>query len=157
MYKKPINSSRKVDVVKYIFIPFRKLCYFPVIGSRTILMFISLKTRNHMKLLYEKCLSLLGDYMYCGMIDKHVEPFYLSFFVTGYVLPLCLICLLYVMIVCHLNKHKMPTNPTKNDKNRHRTSHVFKVCLLYITQLDFLFIANQNMQSWSKMVHHGST
>lgn len=61
------------------------------------------------------------------MIDHAWKPFYVTFFVTGYVLPLCLICFLYVLIVCHLKKHRMPTNPAKNEKGKDRTSHVFKV------------------------------
>ena len=116
-------------------------------------MFICWKN-NQMKLLNDKYFFLSGDYMYCGMIGSHVKPFYLSFFVTGYVLPLCLICLLYVMIVCHLKKHKMPTNPTKNDKNRDRTSHVFKVRCLLHCEIKLKFTTNQDIRhiwnTWKK-------
>ena len=66
-----------------------------------------------------------GEFSYCGMTNSAVGPLFLTFFIFSYALPLVLICLLYILIICHLQR----SNPTSLDSShsRERTVHVCKV------------------------------
>ena len=66
-----------------------------------------------------------GHYSYCGMERSAIGPVFLTFFIFSYALPLVIICLLYILIICHLQK----SNPTSLDNahSRERTAHVCKV------------------------------
>ncbi len=69
-------------------------------------------------------------YSYCGMLTDHIKVFVLWFFVTGYLLPLCVICLLYCLIVMYLYLHRMPAPHSQNNAKtqaKDKTAHVLKV------------------------------
>ena len=66
------------------------------------------------------------SYSYCGMEDKAVGPLFISFFIFSYILPLFIICFLYLLIVWHLHKNKKVSS-LKQDRGKDRTTHVAKV------------------------------
>nr|AKQ63070.1 DH31-like receptor 2 [Platynereis dumerilii] len=65
-------------------------------------------------------------YTYCGLEDKSVGPLFISFFVCSYVLPLFVICFLYLLIVWHLHKSKKLSS-IKQERGNNRTTHVARV------------------------------
>ena len=71
-----------------------------------------------------------GDYSYCGMNTSAVEPVFITFFVFAYVLPLLLICVLYVPIMLHLRQSKGTT--LDNAHAKERTARACKVIILVV-------------------------
>ena len=55
------------------------------------------------------------------MLTDHIKVFVLWFFVTGYLLPLCVICLLYCLIVMYLYLHRMPASHSRTPAPHSRT------------------------------------
>lgn len=66
-----------------------------------------------------------ADFSFCGIRNVSIGPLFLTFFIFSYALPLILICLLYILIICHLQR----SNPSTldNSHSRERTAHVCKV------------------------------
>ena len=68
-------------------------------------------------------------YSYCGMVDSATAPFFFSFFVFAYVLPLLAICILYLLIMRHLNANKSANVGASANE---RTSRVWKVVVVVV-------------------------
>jgi len=50
--------------------------------------------------------DVAGSYEYCGVEDDALSVTVLAFFVVGYALPLTAISALYVLIACHVRRHR---------------------------------------------------
>ena len=72
----------------------------------------------------------MGVYSYCGITTSAVEAVFLTFFVFAYVLPLLLICVLYVPIMWHLRPSK--TSTVDNAHSKERTARACKVIILVV-------------------------
>ena len=68
-------------------------------------------------------------YSYCGMENTATTPFFFSFFVFAYVLPLLAICILYLLIMRHLNQNKSASVGASAGE---RTSRVWKVVVVVV-------------------------
>ena len=74
--------------------------------------------------------NTFGDFMYCGITKHAIGPVFISFFVFAYVLPLLLICVLYIPIMLHLRQNKPST--IDNAHAKERTARAYKVIILVV-------------------------
>jgi allatostatin receptor len=91
--------------------------------------------------------TVAGGYTYCGVVNSVLEAVLVSFFVGAYIIPLLLICILYVPIMLHLRENKA-TSTLDNAHAKERTARACKVglrvelsCTLYTLKqisIDFL-------------------
>ena len=72
--------------------------------------------------------KLWNDYEYCGVKDGCTGPLFLTFFIFAYVLPLFVICLLYLLVLRHLRQAKSASLVDNSD----RTARAFKVIVLVV-------------------------
>ncbi|KAK2142246.1 hypothetical protein LSH36_980g00016 [Paralvinella palmiformis] len=69
------------------------------------------------------------NFSYCGLSDGTTNAFFLTFFIFGYALPLFVICLLYLVVLCHLTRAGAST---AMEQTRSRTARASKVIILVI-------------------------
>ena len=73
------------------------------------------------------------NYSYCGIDPDTTKEVLLSFFICAYVLPLCLICILYLLIFQHLSRQETKHQTHRNAGNRRQHSvRVSKIIIVVI-------------------------
>ena len=68
--------------------------------------------------------NTIRDYTYCGIDHPSTSYIIVSFFICAYVLPLSLICVLYVLVLCHLNNNE---HTFKTRQRSFRSNHCVRV------------------------------
>ena len=93
-------------------------------------------------------LKTVAGYTYCGIINSVLEAVFVSFFVCAYIMPLLLICILYVPIMLHLRQNKAST--IDNAHAKERTARACKVIILVVVVfcISWLPLHIQNMVAY---------
>lgn len=84
---------------------------------------------NSPALLVHKTKTFDATYSYCGVNEDAIEPLIVTFFVFAYVLPLYIICLLYLLIMLHLRRARAASSLVDSSE---RTTRAFKVIILVV-------------------------
>jgi len=75
-------------------------------------------------------------YRYCGVDDGALSVTVLAFFLLGYALPLVVITALYVLIACHVRRHRRRvTGPPRGVADRqttHRSARTLKLVVIVV-------------------------
>ncbi len=78
----------------------------------------------------------IPGFRYCGIEDKdHWEPLIVSFFVCAYLIPLLIICVLYIMIILHLRQARaamMIKSTTSSNRSARVTRVIISVILCFM-------------------------
>lgn len=72
-------------------------------------------------------------FSYCGVVQDMIGRLFLSFFICGYMTPLLVISMLYILIMLHLKRNQMPQNRCQQQNKSRRTQmHAYKVIVVVI-------------------------
>ena len=69
-----------------------------------------------------------SNYTYCGMIQAAIKPYFVTFFVFGYTLPLGAICIIYIFILNHLRV----ISESSVEQTRQRTARASRLIALVV-------------------------
>ena len=94
-----------------------------------ILVWVVLLAVNIPSMLIQVIKEYDASYSYCGLQDGTTRAFFLTFFIFAYALPLVIICLVYLIVLCHL---KRAGASTAIKRTRDRTARASKVIILVI-------------------------
>ena len=82
-------------------------------------------------------LNVFDEYFsYCGLATNSTKPFYLTFFIFGYGLPLVIICGLYCVIIHYLHM----ASASAVGQTRRRTARASKVIILVVVVFAVLWL-----------------
>ena len=73
----------------------------------------------------------LGTYQYCGLMPEAITPLFAAFFLVAYALPLCLICVLYLLIMGHLRRKRLSCASNAQERTAHVARVVTTVVLVF--------------------------
>ena len=73
------------------------------------------------------------EYSYCGIQQGATKQVFLALFVCAYVIPLCLICVLYVQVICYLHGNNRSQSLCNSRNHTARVSKVMLVIVLVFT------------------------
>jgi len=84
-----------------------------------------------------KSIGANATYRYCGVVNSALSVTVLAFFFLGYALPLAVISALYILIACHVRRHRRrvvgpPRRGGSSAGNGHRNARTLKLVVIVV-------------------------